>query len=75
VGRAVAQEERVSPMTSKQTYLGDGVYAEFDGWQIWLGLEKGERLIALEPSVMERLKDYDKLLYTPINEGAQSDEN
>ena len=44
-----------------QTYLGDGVYAEFDGYQIWLYTHDGiSRLceIALEPGVFARLLTY-----------------
>jgi hypothetical protein len=42
------------------TYLGDGVYASFDGYQIWLHLNSHEApgLIALEPSVLRSLIDY-----------------
>lgn len=43
-------------------YLGDGVYGEFDGWHIWLGLHAGERKIALEPSVLAALIDYDSAI-------------
>jgi hypothetical protein len=39
-------------------YLGDGVYASFDGFHIWLGLHAGEQLIALEPAVMAALSDF-----------------
>ena len=43
-----------------KTYLGDGVYAEFDGYQIWLETQ-GEYVtmrIALEPEVFENLVNY-----------------
>jgi len=41
-------------------YLGDGVYASFDGYQIWLKTERetGWHEIALEPPVFERLLEY-----------------
>ena len=42
---------------TNQTYLGDGVYAEFDGYQIWLTLLSGER-IALEPHVIDSFIRY-----------------
>jgi hypothetical protein len=38
-----------------QSYLGDGVYAEFDGWQIWLYTHDGYQRtneVALEPHVL-----------------------
>jgi hypothetical protein len=42
-------------------YLGDGVYASFDGWHVWLDLRgsgDSRKLIALEPTVMEALQRY-----------------
>lgn len=44
----------------KRAYLGDGVYASFDGYQIWLTTERDGReiAIALEPSVMNALIGY-----------------
>ena len=43
-------------------YLGDGVYASFDGFQIWLhvGHHEAPGVVALEPEVMRSLKEYDK---------------
>lgn len=45
----------------RKTYLGDGVYAEVDGFNIWLytdnGIEKSDR-IALEPAVLSALNDF-----------------
>lgn len=41
------------------TYLGDGVYASFDGYHVWLGLGHHEaKTIALEPPVIEKLINY-----------------
>lgn len=45
---------------SKQ-YIGDGVYAEDDGWDIILTTEDGitvHNTIVLEPSVVESLERY-----------------
>ncbi len=40
-------------------YLGDGVYASFDGYQIWLAANHHEnRLIALDASVLAALQRY-----------------
>jgi hypothetical protein len=37
-------------------YLGDGVYASFDGYMIWLAANHHEnKVIALEPEVLDRL--------------------
>lgn len=41
-------------------YLGDGVYASFDGYQIWLhvGAHDRPRVVAIEPYVYDSLKRY-----------------
>ena len=42
-------------------YLGDGVYAVFDGWHIWLRLSRHDNTegqIALEPAVYSALVRY-----------------
>ena len=46
----------------EDVYLGDGVYASFDGHHIWLDLRGQDTTtkIALEPSVMEALIDYNE---------------
>lgn len=43
-------------------YLGDGVYASFDGFQIWLDLRAQDSTtrIALDPSVFAHLLKYAK---------------
>ncbi len=48
-----------------ETYLGDGLYASFDGWQIILRAprEDGDHYVALEPSVFEALLHYRKTVY------------
>jgi hypothetical protein len=45
------------------TYLGDGVYASFDGYQIWLAVNHHEnKVLALDPSVFARLCEYAEML-------------
>lgn len=41
-------------------YLGDGVYASFDGWHVWLegNADGGVNRIALEPQVFAALMRY-----------------
>lgn len=41
-------------------YLGDGVYASFDGYQIWLhvGSHTSDPVVALEPEVLKALNTY-----------------
>jgi hypothetical protein len=47
-----------------ERYLGDGVYASFDGYQIWLDTrgQHPKNSIALEPSVLQALEEYVKHL-------------
>ena len=47
-------------MSENKKYLGDGVYATFDGHQIWLETERGFHTdrIALEPAVFISLVGY-----------------
>lgn len=41
------------------TYLGDGVYASTDGYQIWLAANHPDnKVIALEPDVFRNLCRY-----------------
>jgi hypothetical protein len=50
-------------MNKLSAYLGDGVYASFDGWQIWLAANHHENnVIALDPDVFEQLIQYSKTL-------------
>lgn len=40
-------------------YLGDGVYASFDGYQIWLAVnDHTNKVVALEPVTIVRLIKY-----------------
>lgn len=55
----------------KIVYLGDGVYAGNDGYQIWIWVQDSNA-IALEPRVMANLKQYEKML---IDESQKSNEN
>lgn len=46
-------------------YLGDGVYASYDGWHIWLTtgshvMEEADNKIALEPEVFSELLKYNE---------------
>ncbi len=44
-------------------YLGDAVYASFDGYHIWLTTGDGnDQRIALEPSVFRALVEYETQL-------------
>jgi hypothetical protein len=49
-------------MDINEMYLGDGVYASFDGYQIWLSTERDGRShkIAIEPEVLHAINAYEK---------------
>ena len=50
-------------MNEDETYLGDGVYASHDGFQIWLAANHHEnKVVALEPQVLARLFQYVEML-------------
>lgn len=66
-------------MSRKPRYLGDGVYASFDGYYIWL--RTGSHLdaeatnrIALEPSVFAALQQYQRGLGEPEPTTEEGDE-
>lgn len=52
-------------MHTEHEYLGDAVYASFDGYHVWLHLNdhRSPGLIALEPSVMNNLYEYAKRVF------------
>lgn len=49
-------------MAVRDTYLGNGVYASFDGFYIWLDTREPEPVnrIALKPSVLEEFDEFRK---------------
>jgi len=59
-------EPRVPP-----SYIGDGVYASFDGYQIWLRTERanGVHAIALEYGVLKNLMAYANRVWKPVAKG------
>lgn len=50
-------------------YLGDGVYASFDGHHVWLhvGDHRNRPVVALEPEVLAALNDYDRDVRASFN--------
>ncbi|MDY0200612.1 MAG: hypothetical protein RBR40_06455 [Tenuifilaceae bacterium] len=49
----------MSELIDYDRYLGDGVYASFDGYQIWLAAnDHRNKVIALEPEVYQALVAY-----------------
>ena len=59
---------------AKDCYIGDGVYASFDGYHIILDLRAQDSTtrIALEPEVFNNLLKYRKSLITKVGEDVQS---
>lgn len=54
-------------------YLGDGVYASFDGDHIWLAANHHtNKVIALEPRVFANLVNYKDRISKIIEEGEKS---
>jgi hypothetical protein len=59
-------------LAAYHTYLGDGVYASFDGYHIVLRLnahDDDSTVIALEPCVLKSLDDYRQRINEMINKG------
>jgi hypothetical protein len=48
------------PEQGRETYLGDGLYVSFDGWQIVLRAPRvgGDHFVALEPEVYRALVNW-----------------
>lgn len=47
----------------EEIYLGDGVYASFDGYQIWLAVNDNKnKVVALDPGVINMLIEYSKMI-------------
>jgi len=51
---------KIPPEFTDMAYIGDGVYAAFDGYQVWLFADRDgwEHSIAVEPGVLEALNSY-----------------
>ena len=60
-----------------KTYLGDGAYAEFDGYALILTSEDGIRVldrVVLEPEVWRNLEEFVESLNTPdVSPGTTKD--
>lgn len=55
----------------KETYLGGGLYASFDGYSIWLRAPRmgGDHRVALEPEIFCALIEFERgLRAAPIEE-------
>lgn len=53
------------PPEERDVYLGDGVYASFDGCQIWLAAnDHHNKVVALEPNVYAALMEYARRVWS-----------
>ena len=61
--------EKFKTIYSQKTYLGDGLYAHFDGYHIILTAprEGGDHFVALDPSVFHALSVYREKVYADAN--------
>ena len=63
-------DEKQTPDTSfDPRYLGDGVYASFDDFQIWLhvGSHDAPGLVAMDQKVFDALCAYAKYIWGPMS--------
>lgn len=54
---SVEEVQREGPRFDRPFHIGDGVYASFDGFQLWLNTDASVG-IALEPAVLKSLLEY-----------------
>lgn len=55
-------------MEKFKEYLGDGVYASFDGYHVCIAVNHHEnKVVALEPAVIVRLNEYVERLKKEAN--------
>jgi hypothetical protein len=54
--------KQLQTMSTDEVYLGDGLYASFDGYQFTLRAPRaeGDHYVALEPLVMDKFMAYVK---------------
>lgn len=59
------------------TYLGDGLYAKYDGYHIILAAPRGSQVhwVALDPRVFGRLVSYQKDIEAMLADKRDSDDN
>lgn len=62
---AAYEEERLRELAERGDYLGDGVYASFDGYQVWVKAQRDsiEHAVALERGVLVNLLTYARNFY------------
>ncbi len=58
--------QKESPERPERTYLGDGAYASFDGYQVWIETDNGIEItnrVALEKETFEALLQFVGLIW------------
>ena len=56
-------------------YLGDGVYASFDGYQIWLAVnDHTNKVVALDNDVMKNLIKYHEMIGQAVIDNAKEEQ-
>ena len=53
----------------EETYLGDGIYASFDGWYVWLRVDRNGRpeWVGLEPETFATLVEFAERIWGSLN--------
>lgn len=64
-GKTISQDTQ----DTREVYLGDGLYARYDGFALWLRAprEHGDHVVALEPQV---LREFLRFAYSTNRGGA-----
>lgn len=66
----------ISPKPAmRPRYIGDGVYASFDGFHVWLHLDSHDAppIVALESAVMDSLIEYSRAVFNPSESSPTQD--
>lgn len=61
-----------NPEMTGPVYLGDGVYARFDGYAIWLAANHhANEVVALEPEVLNALIRFADQVFKRVEQGVE----
>lgn len=57
------------PYDAQETYLGDGLYAAYDGFYVWLRAprENGDHIVGMDPSVLDNFERFVQAMRQPVN--------
>jgi hypothetical protein len=70
--RVTEAQQRANESLSRETYLGDGLYAAFDGHMITLRAPRpdGDHWVGLEPAVLAAFEEFVAKLREPADKPA-----